>query len=139
VGLVWQAGDWAPQRSIPVALLRPLAAVPGVTWRVLQRGAAVPGWLGTPDGSDDVAELAGLMTGLDLVISVDTMPAHLAGALGVPVWTLLAEPADWRWMEGREDTPWYPAMRLIRQPVPGDWAPVIARVAADLAAIASMR
>ena len=69
---------------------------------------------------------------LDLVISVDTMPAHLAGALGVPVWTLLPAEADWRWMEGRDDSPWYPTMRLFRQARGGAWAPVIARVAAAL-------
>jgi ADP-heptose:LPS heptosyltransferase len=59
------------------------------------------------------------------VISVDTMVAHLAGALGVPTWTLLATPTDWRWMDARPDTPWYPSMRLLRQPSPGDWPAVM--------------
>ena len=72
------------------------------------------------------------MRALDLVISVDSMPAHLAGALGVPIWTLLQHDADWRWMEGRADSPWYPTMRLFRQECPGEWDPVIARVAAAL-------
>jgi ADP-heptose:LPS heptosyltransferase len=73
------------------------------------------------------------MRALDLVVTVDSMPAHLAGALGVPTWTLLHADADWRWMEGRDDSPWYPTMRLIRQERAGDWAGVVARVAADLA------
>jgi ADP-heptose:LPS heptosyltransferase len=70
---------------------------------------------------------------LDLVISVDSMPAHLAGALGVPVWTLLHHEPDWRWMSHGNRSPWYPTMRLFRQPHPGDWKPVIALVAAELA------
>jgi hypothetical protein len=73
------------------------------------------------------------------VITVDSMPAHLAGALGVPVWTLLIHAADWRWMEGREDSPWYPTMRLFRQPAPGDWASVLRRVASELRALAAGR
>jgi len=83
-------------------------------------------------GSDNVVEAARIMRALDLVISVDTMPAHLAGALGVPVWTLPDAAADWRWMDGREDSPWYPTMRLFRQERPGAWEPVVARVAAEL-------
>jgi ADP-heptose:LPS heptosyltransferase len=66
------------------------------------------------------------MRGLDLVVSVDSMPAHLAGALGVPVWVLLAHQADWRWMERRQDSPWYPTMRLFRQECPGDWSMPVA-------------
>jgi hypothetical protein len=136
VGLVWRAGDWAPERSIPPALLRPLAEIEGIALQMLQRGPArhEPA-LGPDAGSDDVLEAAQIMRGLRLVISVDSMPAHLAGALGVPAWTLLAQPADWRWMEHRADTPWYPTMRLFRQRSPGDWAPVIAEVAAALRAL----
>jgi ADP-heptose:LPS heptosyltransferase len=70
---------------------------------------------------------------LDLVISIDCMPAHLAGALGLPTWTLLTTEADWRWMEDREDSPWYPTVRLFRQNRPGEWEPVIERVAVELA------
>jgi ADP-heptose:LPS heptosyltransferase len=69
---------------------------------------------------------------LDLVISVDTAVAHLAGALGRPVWTLLPSAPDWRWLMHRADTPWYPTMRLFRQPQPGAWDPVFAAVAAEL-------
>ena len=79
------------------------------------------------------------MRALDLVVTVDSMPAHLAGALGVPVWTLLRADCDWRWMDAREDSPWYPTMRLFRQPRPGEWEPVVARVAAGLRELAAGR
>jgi ADP-heptose:LPS heptosyltransferase len=82
--------------------------------------------------ASNLFEEARLIRALDLVISVDTMPAHLAGALGVPVWTLLPAEADWRWMDGRYDSPWYPTMRLFRQEEDGVWEPVIMRVAAAL-------
>ena len=72
------------------------------------------------------------MRALDLVISVDSMAAHLAGALAVPVWTLLHAACDWRWMIDRDDSPWYPTMRLVRQVQEGDWEPVIARVTREL-------
>ena len=73
---------------------------------------------------------------LDLVITVDTAVAHLAGALGKPVWILLSSIQDWRWLLQREDSPWYPTARLFRQPEIGDWDSVIARVARELAAFA---
>ncbi|HEX8360121.1 MAG TPA: glycosyltransferase family 9 protein [Longimicrobium sp.] len=136
VGLVWQAGGWDERRSVPPHLLAPLAEVPGVELHVLQRGPGLeerPEWLGTVSGSDDVLRTARVMKALDLVITVDSMPAHLAGALGVPVWTLLHSDPDWRWMEGRDDSPWYPTMRLFRQARPGAWEEVAARVAAALA------
>src|SRR5262249_37448232 len=92
VGLVWAAGDWAQaRRSIPLPLLAPLAAVSSVALHILQRGPALDQYqhgVGILSGSDDVVEAARLIRALDLVISLDTMPAHLAGALGVPVWTL---------------------------------------------------
>ncbi|HYW06437.1 MAG TPA: glycosyltransferase family 9 protein, partial [Longimicrobium sp.] len=140
VGIVWKAGDWDDWRSVPLPLLAPLAAIPGVHLHILQRGdglAERPDGFGTLAGSDDAAATARVMKALDLVISVDSMPAHLAGALGVPVWTLLHARADWRWMEGRDDTPWYPTMRLLRQRDAGDWRPVIERVAAGLRAMAA--
>jgi hypothetical protein len=107
-----------------------------VAWHVLQRGPGLaerPEWLGTDSGSDDVMQTARVMKALDLVVTVDSMPAHLAGALGVPVWTLLHADPDWRWMQGREDSPWYPSMRLFRQARPGAWEGVVGRVAAALA------
>ena len=140
VGLVWESGAWDPCRSVPAGLLaETLGDVPGVDWHLLQRGpalAAMPSRFGVDSGSDDPTRAAQVMRALDLVISVDSFPAHLAGALGVPVWTLLPSPADWRWLEGRSDHPWYPTMRLFRQdpPRPDDWRPVLAQVAAALGA-----
>jgi hypothetical protein len=142
VGLVWRAGDWDERRSIPFPLLAPLAEIPGIDLHVLQRGAAVdecPAGFGTRSGSDDVLQAAQVMRALDLVVTVDSMPAHLAGALGVPVWTLLIHDADWRWMAGRDDSPWYPTMRLFRQPAPGDWPAVIRRVEAELRTLVHAR
>ena len=80
-----------------------------------------------------------LIRDLDLMISIDSLPAHLAGALAVPVWTLLQKEADWRWMEGRNDSPWYPTMRLFRQERAGEWPPVIAAVVKELAKFTSAR
>ncbi len=142
VGLVWRAGDWDARRSIPAARLRGLRAIPGVSLRILQRGPGLaehaPGF-GRPAGAPDLPGLARAIAGLDLLVSVESMPAHLAGALGVPVWTLLAEPADWRWMARRADTPWYASMRLFRQPRPGGWAPVVTAVARALRRLAARR
>jgi len=135
VGLVWQAGDWDARRSVPFELLAPLAAVPGVQLHILQANAEAAGWregVGLNPGEFSLYDYARRLRGLDLLITVDSMPAHLAGALGVPVWTLLQAQADWRWLEGRTDSPWYPTMRLFRQEQAGDWAGVVARVAAEL-------
>jgi hypothetical protein len=143
VGLVWATGNWDhARRSIPFSLLAPLALLPHVGLYILQRGPALddyrPG-LGTLSGSDNVLEAARIIRALDLVIAVDTMPAHLAGAVGVPVWTLLDSAADWRWMNGREDSPWYPTMRLFRQEDHSAWEPVIARVVAELKRFKALR
>jgi hypothetical protein len=135
VGLTWRAGGWDARRSVPFALLAPLKEVSGITWYILQRGPGLTEWcpgFGILPVTKNLFEEARFMRALDLVISVDTMPAHLAGALGVPVWTLLPADADWRWMEGRNDSPWYPTMRLFRQMQQGVWEPVITRVAAAL-------
>jgi hypothetical protein len=84
-------------------------------------------------GTRDFREAAELFAGLDLVITVDTAAAHVAGSLGVPTWVLLpAFATDWRWLRGRSDCPWYPSVRLFRQPAPGAWAPVFAEVEAAL-------
>ena len=80
----------------------------------------------------DFADTAAAVSALDLVITVDTSVAHLAGAIGKPVWVLLPQSPDWRWLLDREDSPWYPSARLFRQIGRGDWAGVIARVAAEL-------
>lgn len=135
VGIVWKAGDWDGRRDIPYPLLAPLAEIPGVELHVLQRGSGLAereAGFGVVSGSDDPHEAARVMRALDLVISIDSMPAHLAGAVGVPVWTLLHSDPDWRWMLDRDDTPWYPTMRLFRQQRPGDWESVLARVVDEL-------
>lgn len=130
VGLVWAAGEWNPSRSIPADLLLPLGRLPGLAVHSLQRGprahelAGKYGILDAERNEPDILHTAAVIQQLDLVITVDTMVAHLAGALGRPVWLMLADDADWRWMLDRDDSPWYPAMRLMRQPAPGDWASV---------------
>jgi tetratricopeptide (TPR) repeat protein/precorrin-6B methylase 2 len=147
VGLVW-AGDPGHlrdrYRSIPLALLAPLAQVEGVQFYSLQKGQQAQEIGSTPSfapivdlGPDlhDFADTAAVIDELDLVICVDTSVAHLAGALGRPVWMLVPTPADWRWLEGREDSPWYPTMRLFRQVRQGSWEDVIGRVKASLAAV----
>jgi len=138
VGLVWECGDWAPERAIPLELLLPIAKLKGIALHVLQCGPGLkqrPSDFGVVSGSDDILEAARVIAALDLMITIDSMPAHLAGALGVPTWTLLQAEADWRWMDGREDSPWYPTMRLFRQERAGDWEPVVARVLRELRAL----
>jgi hypothetical protein len=124
IGLTWRAGDWNPARSLSDAMLARLAGQRGVTWASVQFGVPAPSFCDEDLACADLAEQARRMQSLDLVVTVDTMTAHLAGALGLPVWTLLAEPSDWRWLRG-DRSPWYPTMRLFRQSRAGDWqAPV---------------
>ncbi len=140
VGLVWQAGNWDERRSIPALELRPLAEVPGIQLFSLQRGpeAAAATLLGAADiGCDDVSETAARMQNLDLIISVDTLAAHLAGALGRPVWTVLHADCDWRWCDARTNSVWYPTMRLFRQRRRGNWSGAIDEMRAALASAAS--
>jgi ADP-heptose:LPS heptosyltransferase len=102
---------------------------------MLQADAPRAGWnneFGIYPGNYSLPDYARVIKGLDLLITVDSMPAHLAGALGVPVWTLLRTEADWRWMDNREDSPWYPTMRLFRQLQSGNWEEVINRVTEEL-------
>ena len=127
IGVVWRAGDWGPHRSIPIDTFARLFDIPNVTFYSLQRDDRDPR-LTTLEGVDEPLSTARIMRALDLVISVDTMTAHLAGALGIPVFTLLPHNADWRWMDDRNDSPWYPTMRLFRQPTEGDWDSVIEEV-----------
>jgi hypothetical protein len=134
VGLVWRAGDWRAERSIADASLEPFAAISGVEWRSLQYPPQPSPFPMADLACRDLCELAARMQTLDLVISLDTMTAHLAGALGLPVWTLLSADCDWRWMAGRGDTPWYPTMRLFRQHRPGDWTAPVAAAAQRLLA-----
>lgn len=136
VGLTWRAGDWDPRRNIPFHLITKLAEVPGVTFYILQQDAACDErherFKPILDPRGDAHATAQLVRALDLVISIDSMPAHLAGALGVHTWTLLQKDADWRWMIERDDNPWYPTMRLFRQEQPQAWEPVMARVTVEL-------
>ena len=148
VGLSWFSSNarTGAMRSIPLIDLAPLAAMPGVRFVTLQYGDttaerraatesagfvvdAAPGH----DFLADLVEFTSHVAACDLVISIDNTTVHMAGALGRPVWTLLPTVADWRWMLDREDTPWYPTMRLFRQRHAGDWDDVIDRVRDALA------
>lgn len=145
VGLVWTAGAWKPERSVPLERLARLAAIPGIALVNLQRGPDYRRWREAPAllpmielfETDDIADAAATVAVLDLVVTVDTMVAHLAGALGAPVWLMLHFAADWRWLLDRSDSPWYPTMRLFRQKRSGGWDPVVAEIAAALAALAA--
>jgi ADP-heptose:LPS heptosyltransferase len=135
VGLTWHGSDWDQRRAVPVQLFAGFERITGLTLHILQRGSVLlrrPIGFGIDSGSDDIYEAARTIAGLDLMITIDSMPAHLAGALGVPTWVLLHSDCDWRWMQKRSDSPWYPTSRLFRQEKPGDWRPVIARVKQDL-------
>jgi hypothetical protein len=134
VGLAWTSGDWNPARSIPFPLVQPLLAPPGCEFINLQHHAEPAcALLPDPQASASVFGLASTIAQLDLAITVDTLAAHLAGALGIPCWVLLQHDADWRWMLNRDDSPWYPSLRLFRQPSPGDWVSVIKAVSSQLA------
>jgi tetratricopeptide (TPR) repeat protein len=147
VGCVWQ-GNANPEadiaRAFPLQALAPLADVPDVRLISLQRGLgeeqigealgfAVERLSADYDsGSQAFLDAAAVMTSLDLVVTCDTSIAHLAGALGRPVWVALKRDSEWRWLRGRDDSPWYPTMRLFRQETAGDWAGVFAAMAAAL-------
>jgi hypothetical protein len=145
VGIAW-AGDRSHRndhnRSMPLSQLGPLVQVPGIKFFSLQVGQQTSelsryGFSRTVTdlGSRfrDFGDTAGAIADLDLVITVDTAVAHLAGALARPIWVLLPYNAEWRWMLGRLDSPWYPTMRLFRQPLRGDWVGLIAQVSKELA------
>jgi len=149
VGMAWRGNPRQSQdhvRSCPLALFARLARVPGVQWFILQKEAPPQEWeelarnwpgahppVVLADELHDFADTAGLIHQLDLVITVDTAVAHLAGAMGHAVWTLLPHTPDWRWQMGRDDSLWYPTMRLFRQSRRNDWDSVIDKVAAALA------
>jgi len=127
-------------RSCPLSALAPLLARSDVTWISLQKGAGEGQIASVPaaarlvclDARNDFDRTAALVDSLDLVISVDTSIAHVAGALGRPVWILLPFAPDWRWLNTRSDTPWYPTARLFRQPRQDDWRGVVDAVAEEL-------
>jgi tetratricopeptide (TPR) repeat protein len=140
VGLVWagnRVGFTDLRRSISLDIMAPLGDMPGVAFVSLQKGESAAQTAHPPPGLavydltadlHDFADTAALIDNLDLVISVDTAVAHLAGAIGKPVWLLNRFDTCWRWLRGRDDSPWYPTLRQFRQPNPGDWSPVIAAV-----------
>ena len=132
------------ERSCRLASFAPLAAVPGVAWFALQQGrgkaeTAPAGMQLAPinAGVADYADTAAILDQLDLVITVDTSVANLAGAMGRPGWVLLGKRPDWRWGLAGDVSPWYPSLRLFRQNVAGQWDAVLAAVAAELAALTS--
>jgi tetratricopeptide (TPR) repeat protein len=151
VALIW--GGWAGnridrKRSIPLAEFAPLAAVTGVEFYSLQLGEHAAQTKSPPPGLSvidctadlhDFADTAALLENLDLLITVDTAGAHLAGAMAKPVWLLNRYESEWRWLLDREDSPWYPTMRIFRQPRPGEWKSVIVKIADALGKLARSR
>jgi hypothetical protein len=154
IGIAWQGNvkhRWDRHRSIPLGHFEPLSRIAGVRLLSLQQGAgteqlrtlagcfpvAIPHW--PDDVPPPFAETAAVMRNLDLVITCDTAVAHLAGALAVPVWVALPFAPDWRWLRDREDSPWYPTMRLFRQTTPGDWQGVFARMTDELHRLTNSR
>ena len=144
IGFFWSGRPSHPnnvRRSMRLSQFRQIAELPGVQMISLQKDvpasevaelAAFPNTLLCANRLGDFGDTAALIATLDLVITIDSAVAHLAGALGVPVWLLTPKPADWRWLQDRTDTEWYPSMRLFRQPVPGDWAAVLTDVTAAI-------
>lgn len=148
VGIAWQGNphhQWDRHRSVLLTHFEPLAAVTGVQLVSLQRGPGVDQIdvldsrfplielldRSLPD-EQGIADTAAIIANLDLVVTVDTAVAHIAGAMGKPVWVALSTMVDWRWLLNRDDSPWYPSMRLFRQERRGDWPPLFARVATEL-------
>jgi hypothetical protein len=146
VGIVWAGNPRHSNdrnRSMPAPCLRPLLATGNAHFFSLQKGAAARDIDVFPAGTiadlaadiSDFADTAAIIANLDLVISVDTAVAHLAGAMGRQVWMLVPHVPEWRWLLDRDDTPWYPTMRLFRQSAPGGWDDLIGRVIEALPAI----
>lgn len=148
VGIAWEGAKGNPAdavRSIPAEHLAILADIPGVTWVNLQFAPDAPmtsrAWLGAnvvdgTEGCNDCLDTAAVMRGLDLVITVDTLTAHLAGTLGVPTWVLHRFCREWRWLDQGEHSPWYPSIRSLTQTAPGDWKELLTRVRAELEKLA---
>ena len=143
VGLAWWGSQHIPKRSLPAEALLPLVSCPGIELHALQKEIP-PTQRNWPSAHrppidhsaelNDYADTAALISLLDLVITIDTSVAHLAGALGVPVWIMLPHSADWRWLLDRDDSPWYPTARLFRERYAGDFAGLVGDVARALAA-----
>lgn len=136
VGMAWAASAWDDTRSVPFSSLRFLASQPGVRFyslqqEVIEADLEAHGIIKLSEETTEILDAAASLLELDLFITVDTMIAHLAGALDVPVWLLLKKDCDWRWMTDRSDSPWYPSMRLFRQTESG-WDGLMERVSAAL-------
>lgn len=136
IGVVWAASEWNPRRSIPLEQLAPLTELP-VALYSFQQGpqrvrAGELGMMPVSAATENIADAAAGMLQMDAMVSVDSMTAHLAGALGVPVYLLLTRQADWRWMEGRGDSPWYPTMRILRQDASERWGAVVLELVQSL-------
>jgi tetratricopeptide (TPR) repeat protein len=141
IGLVWAGSNFSKSaaRSRSIEIFRPLAGVEGLQLFSLQKDPAeatkffeAMRIIDFTSELHDFAQTAALIENLDLIISVDTSVAHLAGALGKPVWVLIPKPTDFRWLMDREDSPWYPTMRLFRQTTPGEWGEVVEKIAGCL-------
>jgi hypothetical protein len=135
VGVCWAgaAGNaYHARRSIPLPSIRSLWNMEGVTWFSLQKESTAGPPLVELPARDTLDDTAAFIAELDLVVTVDTSIAHLAGALAAPTWVLLPHAADWRWQLAHDRTPWYPTMRLFRQHAPGDWLGVLHDVRAAL-------
>ena len=147
MGIVWHGSPKNTLnqfRSIPLDSFLPLIRVPGVQFFSLQVGPGSEQLRTVPFGAElidlasfitDFADTAAAIANLDLVISIDTAVAHLAGAIGQPAWTILSYAPDFRWLRQRLDSPWYPTMRLFRQPRMGDWQSPIQQAAEALQAL----
>ena len=150
IGLVWggnPANKTNHKRSIALSDFAPLAKVPNLQVVSLQKGAASSqaaappadlDWIDLTSQINDFVDTAGLIMNLDLVVTVDTSVAHLAGALGKPVWTLITSVPDWRWLRTGDRTAWYPTMRLFRQPAAGDWTTVVDNVVEELTKLSAV-
>jgi hypothetical protein len=139
IGLVWAGNRHHArdvERSLPPSSLAPLATLPGVTWYSFQLGSRedppLPNLVSLAPLLETFSDTACALSGMDLLITVDTSVTHLAGAMGIPTFLLLTFQPDYRWMLDRDDSPWYPTLRLYRQPKYGDWEAVIRKVIADL-------
>ncbi len=137
IGLCWSCGEWNQSRAIPQSLFNRLTEVvpayyyslhPHRTDEPTRLAHSESAWIESSELGAGPLRLASIIDQLDLVITVDTFAAHLAGALGKPVWLLLQHAADWRWLHGLTHSPWYPSMRIFRQSTPNGWADVIEQV-----------
>lgn len=146
VGVIWRCSNQVARnpftaRNISLSCLKPFSYIPGVRLFSLQAGSSRSeilenSWedpiIDLDENSDSFEACASRMDAMDLIVAIDTGPAHLAGALGIPVFLMLPYAPEWRWMVGRSDSPWYPTMRLFRQESPGDWSSVVSKVASAI-------